>query len=135
MSNWKGIKVIDQELLKLLKDKKVADSYQYYESNMSKLVSARISYEALEKIVDEFFQTGKESVQKVFSDAIETGKGEYKPHYDIVNFFGIEIGVSTAINKLTMEILSLLHNFFDTYAQWVNAGLLGENAIEINQYR
>lgn len=123
----------DQELLKLLKDKKVVDSYQYYESSRYKLASARISYEALEKIVNEFFQTGKESIQKVFSDAIETGKGEYKPRCDTVNFCGIEIGVSTAINKLTMEILSLLHNFFDTYAQWVNASLLGENAVEISR--
>ena len=123
----------DQELLKLLKDKKVADSYQYYDSSRYKLASARISYEALEKVVDDFFQTGKESIQKVFSDAIETGKGEYKAHYDTVNFCGIEIGVSTAINKLTMEILSLLHNFFDTYAQWINASLLGENALEINR--
>ena len=102
----------DHEFLKLLKDKKVADAYQYYDSSRYKLALARISYEALDKIINNYFETGKESIQKVFSDAIETGKGEYRPHSESVNFCGIEIGVSTAMNKLTMEILSLLHNFF-----------------------
>lgn len=124
----------DHEFLKLLKDKKVADAYQYYDSSKYKLALARISYEALDKIINNYFEMGKESIQKVFSDAIETGKGEYRPHSESVNFCGIEIGVSTAMNKLTMEILSLLHNFFDTYAQWINASMLGENALEIGRY-
>ena len=123
----------DQEFLKLLKDKKVADAYQYYDSSRYKLALARISYEALDKIINNYFETGKKSIQKVFSDALETGKGEYRPRSESVNFCGIEIGVSTAMNKLTMEILSLLHNFFDTYAQWINASMLGENALEISR--
>lgn len=123
----------DQEFLKLLKDKKVADSYQYYNSSRYKLALARISYEALEKVIGGFFKAGKESIQKVFADAVETGKGEYRVHSETVNYCGIEMGISTAMNKLTMEILSLLHNFFDTYAQWINAGLLGENALDMGK--
>lgn len=64
---------------------------------------------------------------------METGKGEYRVHNETVNYCGIEIGISIAMNKLTMEILSLLHNFFDTYAPWINAGLLGENALDIGK--
>lgn len=123
----------DQEFLKLLKDKKVADAYQYYDSSRYKLALARISYDALEKIINDFFEMGKESIQKVFNDAIETGEGEYRAHSEYVNFCGIELGVSTAINKLTMEILSLLHNFFDIYAQWINACMLGENALDLSR--
>ena len=66
----------DHEFLKLLKDKKVADAYQYYDSSRYKLALARISYEALDKIINNYFETGKKSIQKVFSDALETGKGE-----------------------------------------------------------
>lgn len=125
--------MMDQEFLKLLKDKKVADSYQYYDSCRYKLALARISYEALEKVINDFFIAGKESIQKFFADELETGKEEYKEHREVVDFCGIEIGISTAINKLTMEILSLLHNFFDTYAQWINACMLGENALDIGK--
>ena len=45
----------DQEFLKLLKDKKVADAYQYYDSSRYKLALARISYEALDKIINNYF--------------------------------------------------------------------------------
>ena len=123
----------EQEFLKLLKDKKVADAYQYYDSSSYKLIHARISYEALEKVVNDFFEMGKESIQKVFKDAGEMWRGEYKVRSETVNFCGIEIGISTAMNKLTMEILSLLHNFFDVYAQWINASMLGENSLDIGE--
>lgn len=123
----------DQEFLKLLKDKKVADAYQYYDSSRYKLALARISYEALDKIINNYFEMGKESIENFFTDAIETGKGEYRSYSESVNFCGIEIGISTAINKLTIEIISLLHNFFDTYAQWINASMMGENALKISR--
>lgn len=123
----------DQEFLKMLKDKKVADAYQYYTSSRYKLALARISYDALDKIIKNYVELGKESVEKFFADAIETGKGEYEPHSESVNFCGVEIGISTAMNKLTIEIISLLHNFFDTYAQWINASIFGENALDISR--
>lgn len=37
------------------------------------------------------------------------------------------------MDKLTMEIMGLLHNFFDTYAQWLNSALLGEDAFSIKR--
>ena len=56
----------DQEFLKLLKDKKVADAYQYYDSSRYKLALARISYEALDKIINNYFETGKNPFKKSF---------------------------------------------------------------------
>lgn len=121
------------ELLKLLKDKKVADSFQFLESCQYKLYLARISVQALEKIINEYNAEESKRVNKVFSDAIETGVGKYISHSSKVDFFGIEIGVTVAIDKLTMEIMGLLHNFFDTFAQWINSCLLGENALPIKR--
>lgn len=44
----------DYKLLKLLKDKKVADAYQYFEACAYKLYLARLSYYALEKIITQY---------------------------------------------------------------------------------
>lgn len=43
------------------------------------------------------------------------------------------MNVTSVMDKLTMEIMGLLHNFFDTYAQWLNSSLLGEEALPIKR--
>lgn len=124
----------DQELLKLLANKKVADAYQYYDASFYKLYLAKISVEALDKIIKDFKTIGEDSVRKFSQQAIQTGYASWSsdtPMKDSVDFCGVEIPISTATTKLTMEALSLLHNFFDTYAQWINAALFGEEAIPI----
>lgn len=42
----------DYKLMKLLKDKKVADAYQYFEACAYKLYLAELSYSALEKKIN-----------------------------------------------------------------------------------
>ena len=37
------------------------------------------------------------------------------------------------MDKLTMEIMSLLHNFFDTFAQWLNASLFAEDGLPMER--
>ncbi|WP_053983726.1 hypothetical protein [Niameybacter massiliensis] len=118
-------------LLKLLKDKKVADSYQFYTSCDYKLYFAETSLQALQNIVENYQTDEAERVAKVYSDAIQTGVGKYSAHTNTVDYLGVEMRVTSLMDKLTMEILGLLHNFFDTYAQWLNSALLGENALLI----
>ena len=57
----------DHEFFKLLKDKKIADAYQYYDSSRYKLALARISYEALNNDVE---LSNEELLQKNNSDTI-----------------------------------------------------------------
>jgi hypothetical protein len=123
----------DLEFLKLLKDKKLADSYQFYDSCRYKLVSAEISYNALSNLVTRYLETESTVVKKVYEDAFKKGKGTFKARRDVVDFFGIEIDLTTALDKLAMEIMGLLHNFFDTFAQWINSSLLGEKALAIKK--
>lgn len=62
------------EFLKLLKDKKVADAYQYYKACLYKLYLAEISFEALTNVITEYQQREKVIVEKVYEDAITKGK-------------------------------------------------------------
>lgn len=124
---------MQDSLYKLLKDKKVADSYQYYTSCEYKLYFAETSFQALQNIIRKYQQTETERVNKVFSDAVTTGVGKYIAHDDNVDYFGVQMNVTSVMDKLTMEIMGLLHNFFDTYAQWLNASLLGEEALPIKR--
>ena len=121
------------EFLKLLKDKKVADAFQYYEACIYKLYLAQISCEALDKVIDDFETSGANAVKQVFQDALRTGTGSYKSMRETVDFCGIEIPISTATTKLTMEVMSLLHNFFDVFAQWINSSLFAEKALPIGK--
>lgn len=123
----------DIGLLKLLVDKKVADAFQFFTSCQYKLDMAELSYNALKNLIDKYQEEEADIVNKVFEDAKKTGKGTYKLHKNIVDFFGIEIDTTVAIEKLFMEIMGLLHNFFDTYAQWINSSLFGERALPIKR--
>lgn len=124
---------MDYGFLKLLKDKKVADSYQFYDSCSYKLYLAEVSLNALQIVVNKYQESETIEVQKVFSDAIKTGQGSFKTRKNVVDYLGVEIGVTVAIDKLTMEIMGLLHNFFDTFAQWINSSLFGEKALHIKK--
>lgn len=60
------------KLMKLLKDKKVADAYQYFEACSYKLYLAEFSYSALEKVIAQYQANEKSVVEKVFEDAYNT---------------------------------------------------------------
>ena len=120
-------------LFKLLKDKKVADAYQFYTSCEYKLYFAETSFQALQNIINKYQQTETERVNKVFSDVATTGIGQYIAQDHNIDYLGIQMNVTSVMDKLTMEIMGLLHNFFDTYAQWLNSALLGENALPIKK--
>lgn len=124
---------MQDSLYKLLKDKKVADSYQFYTSCEYKLYFAESSFQALQNIISKYQQTEAERVKKVFSDAAISGEGKYIAHDDNVDYLGVQMNVTSVMDKLTMEIMGLLHNFFDTYAQWLNSSLLGEEALPIKK--
>ena len=123
----------DLEFLKLLKDKKVADSYQFYCSCLYKLELAEISYNALYNIITKNHIRQSKATRKAYKNAIKKGKVSLKKRRDVVGYFGTEIDLTIALDKLTMEIMGLLHNFFDTFAQWINSSLLGEKALTVKK--
>ncbi len=119
----------DLNFLKLLKDKKVADSFQFFSSCKYKLDIAELNYKALNNIIIKYQHDETEAVQKAIGDAINTGERTCITKKDTVDFFGIEISATTAMEKLVIEIMGLLHSFFDTFAQWINSSLFGEKAL------
>lgn len=124
---------MDNRLMKLLKDKKIAGAFQYYSSCSYKLYFAEISLKALKNVVSTYQLEEKSVVEKVYSDVAENGKGTFYAHQNTVDFFGVEMPATEAMDKLTMEIMGLLHNFFDTFAQWLNSSLLGEEELPIKK--
>lgn len=120
--------IINDELKELLIDKKVADAYQYYQAAYYKLYLANITIMALENIVNDFCSSSEDAVKYHLNEAFKEGSRYIK---DTVDYFGIKISIADATTKLTMESISLLHSFFDIFAQWINAALLGEEALPI----
>ncbi len=123
----------NSQLLKLLVDRKVADSYQFLDSCQYKLDMAELSYKALKNLITKYQKDEANSINNMFSEAHQNGQGSYTAHCNVVDFFGIEIETTVAIEKLFAEITGLLHNFFDTFAQWINTSLFGERALPIKR--
>lgn len=123
----------DYRFMKLLKDKKLADSYQYFEASEYKIYLAELSYSAIEKVIAQYQETERNYAEKVFSDVRKAGVGSYKIHPNYVEYFGMQVSPTTMMDKLTMEIMSLLHNFFDTFAQWINASLFAEDGVPMEK--
>lgn len=123
----------DYKFMKFLKEKMIVDSYQYYEACSYKIYLSELSFSALENVICDYQKNETTIVEKVFEDAAMTGKGIYKSHSDTVNYLGIEVSPTVIIDKLTMEIMSLLHNFFDTFAQWLNSSLFAEDGLPIDK--
>lgn len=121
------------EFLKLLVDRKVADSYQFYDSCQYKLDMAELSYTALQNLIAKYQKEEADLINNVFAEARQKGKAVYTSHKNAVDFFGIEIDTTVAIEKLFAEITGILHNFFDTFAQWINTSLFGEKALPIRR--
>ena len=121
------------EFLKLLVDRKVADSYQFYDSCQYKLDMAELSYKALQNLIAKYQKEEADLINSVFAEARQKGKAVYKSHKNVVDFFGVEIDTTVAIEKLFAEITGILHNFFDTFAQWINTSLFGEKALPIRR--
>lgn len=120
-------------LYKLLKDKKVADSYQFYTSCEYKLYFAETNLKALQNIIKKYQKTEAKREKEFFRDVVMTGEGKYIIHDDNINYLGVKMNMTSVIDKLTMEMMGLLHNFFDTYAQWLNSVLFGEEALPIKK--
>ncbi|MBR2109326.1 MAG: hypothetical protein IJ932_05200 [Ruminococcus sp.] len=121
------------ELLKLLVDKKVADAFQFFTSCEYKLDMAKMNYDALVNLISKYQSEELDLIKQVFTDARETGTGVYKSHKNVVDFFGIKIDTTIAIEKVFYETMGLLHSFFDTFAQWINSSLFGEKALPIKK--
>ena len=118
---------------KLLKEKKLFDSLQFYNTCIYQLDSADISFNAMSNLFTEFTNQYNEQRYGMFNKLAEEKIASWKIPDNTVDFFGIAISRSYAINKLTGEIMSLLHNFFDVFSQWINSVLFGESALLIKK--
>ena len=121
------------DFLKLLKDNYVADSYQFFSACRFKITSSEISYNALEKLINDYLQNAKKETEEMYKQLSDTKKFSLIGKSDNINYLGQELPRSIIIDKLTIEIFSLLHSFFDTFAQWINSCLLGENALKLKK--
>ena len=61
------------QLLKLLVDKKGADSYQFFESCQYKLAMAELSYNAMKKLISQYQEDEAEAVDEVLAKAKQDG--------------------------------------------------------------
>lgn len=123
----------DYKFIKFLKEKKIADSYQYYEACSYKMYLAELSFSALKNVVSDYQKKETAVIEKVYKDAVTKGKGTYTADVSSVNYLGIDVSPTVIMDKLTMEIMSLLHNFFDTFAQWLNASLFAEDGLPMER--
>ncbi|GMN96896.1 hypothetical protein [Blautia wexlerae] len=123
----------DYKFLKFLKEKKIADSYQYYEACSYKIYLAGLSFSALKNVVSDYQKEETVIIKSVYKDAVTKGKGTYSAHTSSVNYLGIDVSPTVIMDKLIMEIMSLLHNFFDTFAQWLNASLFAEDGLAMEK--
>ena len=73
-------------LYKLLKDKKVADSYQFYTSCEYKLYFAETNLKALQNIIKKYQKTEAKREKEFFRDVVMTGEGKYIIHDDNINY-------------------------------------------------
>lgn len=65
----------DYKFMKLLKDKKVADAYQYFEASAYKLYLAELNYSALETVIVQYQENEKTYVEKSLRGCICNRKG------------------------------------------------------------
>lgn len=87
----------------------------------------------MSNLFTEFINQYNEQRNGMFYKLAEENKASWKNPDNAVDYFGITISRSYAINKLTGEIMSLLHNFFDVFSQWINSLLFGETALIIKR--
>lgn len=126
-----GLIMTNFELQKLLKEKYIIDSYQFLSTCEFKIFSSEISYKALTNICVEQFNKFDTQREELFKNAFETGMGTIKAEEDEIDYFGVKVNRDVLIDKLTIEIFSTLHSFFDTYAQLLNSALFANKSLKI----
>lgn len=119
------------ELISLLLNNKVVDAFQFFSTCNFKITSSKVSFKALNNLVDEYITNETKERNSMFEEVLKTGHSSLFAKTDNKDFFGQEVSRSILIDKLTIEVFSTLHSFFDTYAQWINAVLFGDLALPI----
>lgn len=74
-----------------MKEKRIADSYQYYEACSYKMYLAELSFSALKNVVSDYQKDVTDVVEKVYDDLATKGKGAYSAHANGVNFLGLDV--------------------------------------------
>ena len=103
----------DYDFIKLLIEKKLIDSYQFYKTCKYKLLSAKISLDALIRLANEYISSEQKYIADVFESAVKTGKAAYMTREDDVDFLGEGIPRGLAIDKLAIEIFSILQHLLN----------------------
>jgi len=118
-----------EKLIKIFDENMILDSIQYFNSITHKLHSAKISLEALENIVLDQVEVLENEYGSLFKEANGNVTLKVESIEDKVEFYGVEINRKLAIDKLTIEIFSILHGFFDNLAQYLNTVLFANDGV------
>ena len=120
------------DILSILKENKILDTYQFIVSSSYKLEMVKLNYDRIKQLLKEWEEN---DCGMVFDITQEDGTitKKLRGFNDNVNYLGQEIDRSVIVNKLVNETFSLLHSFFDNFSQCVNSAILNVEAINIEK--
>lgn len=116
-----------KRLEKALFHSKTLDALQFFNSVQNYLFYAEIHKEAYSRIIETELKAYREWCEELTMEGainhFPTGK---------VSYFGKELTCDMALNIIARSYFQSLHNSIDSYAQFINRALLGEQAIGIS---
>lgn len=119
-------------MLSTLKENKILDSYQFLVSTSYKLEMVKFNYERIKELLKKWEENECGMVFEVTHEDNKIIK-KFRGFNDNVNFLGQEVDRAVIVNKLVNESFSLLHSFFDNFAQFVNSAFLNVDTIDIKR--
>ncbi len=127
----------DPEYISNLISNKIIDVKLYYLSTYYKLNAAKTNLKIIKKIIENLRCKHENKTQIDIENARKLGifinEICVDDFFSKVDFCGEELDIDIALNKLFFESVSLIHSFFDNYAQWINLSLFGGNALKENK--
>lgn len=121
-------------LQKALAQNKVYDAWQYVQSLAETLGYMNMSAELLERVYAHRLSVIKETEQSLLQTAIETGQASIteetlkETHLDIA---GLKLDDSIFLKKTSLEFFHYARLSMDILFQIINASLLGDRAIDV----
>lgn len=126
---------MDMNLLKkALATHKVYDAWQYVESLRETTGYMKASYEMLVKVYNHRIDTLAEVERSILSEAHKTGKASYNTrdlNQTNLDIGGYEIDDAFFLRKTSIEFFHYARISMDVLFQIVNAALLGDDAIPV----
>lgn len=119
---------------KVLAQNKVYDAWQYVQSLKETLAYMNMSVELLENVYAHRLATLKRAAQDILGTAIETGQAsvtEDTLNATNLNIAGFELDDAIFLKKTALEFFHYARLSMDVLFQIINASLLGDSAIDV----